>query len=233
MTATQRSKVVPLAPLVDAQRWPDIAALPHRPVRAAIAKQLFRHAAARVRLRVAEGEHSWYGGGTGADPLMRLVRPEAFFHRLGDTATIGFGEAYMAGDWITDDLPGVLSAFAANMRDLIPPKLQRLRHAVLSRQPGHHDNTIEGARKNIHQHYDLSNDLFTLFLDETMTYSSAIYSGDPARSADSLADAQRRKIDRLLDAAGVTRRHPASRDRHRMGRAGVRGPRRAVPRSPR
>jgi cyclopropane-fatty-acyl-phospholipid synthase len=156
-----------------------------------------------VPLRVVEGEHSWYGGGAGADPVMRLVRPARFFERLGDSGTIGFGEAYMAGDWVTDDLPGVLSAFAANMRRLIHPTLRRLRHAVLSRQPWQHDNTIEGARDNIHQHYDLSNELFKLFLDESMTYSSALFAGDPARSPDSLADAQRRKIDRLLDTAGV------------------------------
>ena len=54
-----------------------------------------------------------------------------------------------------------------------------------------------GARRNIQRHYDLSNDLFALFLDETMTYSSAWFCRRHAR------DAQRRKIDRLLDAAGV------------------------------
>jgi cyclopropane-fatty-acyl-phospholipid synthase len=203
MTVTQRPNVVPLTGPIDPQRWPDIATVPRRPARAAIARRLFRRAAAHVPLRVSEGERSWYGGGGAADPVMRLVRPRAFFERLGDSGTIGFGEAYMAGDWVTDDLPGVLSAFAANMRSMIPRALQRLRHAVLSRQPGHHDNTIEGARQNIHQHYDLSNELFMLFLDETMTYSSAIYSGDPAQSDDDLATAQRRKIDRLLDAAGV------------------------------
>jgi cyclopropane-fatty-acyl-phospholipid synthase len=203
MPSTQRTTVVPITGQVDAERWPDVAAVPHRPLRATIAKRLFRHAVARVPLRVAEGEDPWYGGGTAADPLMRLVRPEAFFQRLGDSGTIGFGEAYMAGDWRADDLPGVLTAFAANLRDLVPSGLQRLRHAILSRQPHHHDNTIEGARANIHQHYDLSNDLFALFLDETMTYSSAIFTGDPSRSPDSLADAQRRKIDRLLDSIGV------------------------------
>jgi cyclopropane-fatty-acyl-phospholipid synthase len=109
----------------------------------------------------------------------------------------------MAGDWTTDDLPGVLSAFAANMRNMIPPVLHKLRNAVLSRQPGHHDNTIEGARDNIHQHYDLSNDLFKLFLDETLTYSSAIFDGEPNGSAEDLTTAQHRKIDRLLDAANV------------------------------
>ena len=74
---------------------------------------------------------------------------------------------------------------------------------MLSVQPRHHDNTIEGARQNIHQHYDLSNDLFRLFLDESLTYSSAIFDGEPHDSPEDLATAQRRKIDRLLDAAGV------------------------------
>ncbi len=202
MTVTSSGRAAPAAGYVDPERWPDIAVVPNSPMRAAIAKRLFRHAVRGLPLRVIEPE-SWYGNGTGTDPVMRLVRPEAFYQRLGETGTIGFGEAYMAGDWTTDDLPAVLSAFAARMRYLIPPALQRLRHAVLSRQPSHHDNTLEGARDNIHQHYDLSNDLFRLFLDETMTYSSAIFDGEPNRSPERLADAQRRKIDRLLDAAGV------------------------------
>jgi cyclopropane-fatty-acyl-phospholipid synthase len=202
MTVTSSGRSAAVAAYVDRQRWPDIATVPRRPARAAIAKQLFRYAVRRLRLRVIEPD-SWYGGGTGTDPVMRLVRPDVFFARLGDSGTIGFGEAYMAGDWVSDDLPGVLTAFASRLQDLIPPTLQRLRNAVLSRQPAHHDNTIQGARANIHQHYDLSNDLFRLFLDDTMTYSSAIFDGAPAESAESLADAQRRKIDRLLDIAGV------------------------------
>ena len=202
MTTTQRPQAAPPTAAVDAGRWPDIAVVPHRPLRAAIAKQIFRRAVAGIPLRVLDGGRA-YGNGKSGDPTMRLVRPAAFFARLGDSGTIGFGEAYMAGDWVTDDLPGVLTAFAGNLRGLVPQSLQRLRHAVLSRQPGHHDNTIEGARQNIQRHYDLSNDLFRLFLDETMTYSSALFSGDPANSPDTLADAQRRKIDRLLDTAGV------------------------------
>jgi cyclopropane-fatty-acyl-phospholipid synthase len=202
MTTTQRPHAATPTTAIDAARWPDIAVVPHRPARAAVARQIFRRAAARIPLQLDEGGRA-YGGGRPGDPTMRLVRPGAFFHRLGDSGTIGFGEAYMAGDWVTDDLPGVLTAFAGNLRGLVPQSVQRLRHAVLSRQPGHEDNTIEGARQNIRRHYDLSNDLFQLFLDETMTYSCALYSGDPAGSPDSLADAQRRKIDRLLDIAGV------------------------------
>ncbi|HKC28730.1 MAG TPA: cyclopropane-fatty-acyl-phospholipid synthase family protein [Jatrophihabitans sp.] len=203
MTSTRRSQPLHAPRPVDPQRWPDVATVPSRPVRAVIARRLFRQAVARIPLRVVEAGGSWYGAGTGRDPVMRLERPDAFYQRLGNSGTIGFGEAFMAGDWSTDDLLGVLTAFASRLRELVPATLQRLRHAVLSRQPGHHDNTIEGARQNIHQHYDLSNDLFALFLDETMTYSSAVYSADPANSQDTLADAQRRKIDRLLDRAGV------------------------------
>jgi cyclopropane-fatty-acyl-phospholipid synthase len=188
---------------VDPRRWPDVAAVPHSPVRAAIAERLFRQAVRRIPLRVAEPGGHCSGGGTGTDPVMRLVHPETFFVRLGATGTIGFGEAYMAGDWTADDLPAVLAAFAGSLRELIPATLQRLRYAVLRRQPRQHDNTVEGARANIHQHYDLSNELFALFLDETMTYSSAIFAGDPRGSTEPLADAQRRKVDRLLDAAGV------------------------------
>ena len=122
-----------LAP-VDPALWPDVAAVPHKPVRAAIAKRIFRRAADRLPLRVQEGTRT-YGGGDHLAPIMVLGRPDAFYERLGATGTIGFGEAYMAGDWTTDDLAGVLSAFAANMRDLVPPVFHRLRHAVLSRQP--------------------------------------------------------------------------------------------------
>jgi cyclopropane-fatty-acyl-phospholipid synthase len=187
---------------IDPALWPDVAQIPRKPARAAIAKRIFRRAAERIPLRVQEGSQ-YYGGGDAQAPVMLLVRPEAFYERLGATGTIGFGEAYMAGDWTTDDLAGVLSAFAANMRDLVPPIFHRLRHAVLSRQPEKHDNTVDGARENIHHHYDLSNDLFTTFLDESLTYSSAIFDGEPDHSAEPLTTAQDRKIDRLLDAAGV------------------------------
>jgi cyclopropane-fatty-acyl-phospholipid synthase len=190
---------------IDPTMWPDIATVPHRPVRARAAKRIFHNAVGRIPLRVVEKGGRSYGGGDASAPVLRLVRPESFFHRLGATGTIGFGEAYMAGDWTADDLAAVLSAFAANMRELVPAMLHRLRHAVLHRQPAHEDNTVEGARDNIRRHYDLSNELFKTFLDATMTYSSAVFDGEPNGADDDLADAQRRKIDRLLDVAKVAK----------------------------
>ena len=110
----------------------------------------------------------------------------------------------MAGDWDADDPAAVLTPFAARMDKLVPAWMQRLRHFYVRHQPHAERNTKSGARDNIRRHYDLSNDLFAQFLDETMTYSCARFDGrDEPRADVSLADAQWRKIDTLLDATGV------------------------------
>jgi cyclopropane-fatty-acyl-phospholipid synthase len=97
--------------------------------------------------------------------------------------------------------------FASEVATLVPRPLQALRRFYVRRQPPADDPSEANARSNIHRHYDLSNDLFALFLDETMTYSSALFEdgagGAPVASDALLAQAQRRKIDRLLDLAGV------------------------------
>jgi len=138
---------------------------------------------------------------------MELHRLPDFFRRFGASGLIGFGESYLAGDWDSTDLTSLLTVFAANAADLVPPWLQRLRRLAVRRQPAEDQQTVPGARRNIGRHYDLSNDLFALFLDEGMTYSSALFGtgtdGKPEAGAELLAQAQRRKIDRLLDRAGV------------------------------
>ncbi|GAA2476140.1 SAM-dependent methyltransferase [Winogradskya humida] len=180
---------------VAAQRWPDVAVTPRAPLRARIAARMFRRISGRLALRVAYPD----GRVTGATgPTLRLVRPQAFYARLGTNGLIGFGEAYQAGDWEADDPVAVLTVFAERMGTLIPPRLQWLRHLHGTRAPRAERNTREGARSNIHRHYDLSNALFALFLDPSMSYSSALFD----TSAD-LTTAQHRKIDRLLDATGV------------------------------
>lgn len=110
----------------------------------------------------------------------------------------------MAGEWQSNDLAGVMTAFANSVADLIPPALQRLRPLAVVRHPRSMYNSIKQARNNIAEHYDLSNELFAEFLDDTMTYSAALFTWLPA-APEELAAAQRRKIDRLLDVAGVER----------------------------
>ena len=105
----------------------------------------------------------------------------------------------MAGEWDSPELVAVLEALARHLDTLVPPPLQRFRRFYEPRQPAAEDNDQAGARRNIARHYDLSNDLFAAFLDQTMTYSSALFTDD----RESLEQAQARKIDRLLDATGV------------------------------
>ena len=186
---------------VDPDRWPDVAVAAGSPARAAVARVLFGAAVVRLPLRVHLPGGSLHGAGGPGTPVMRIRRPREFFRRLGASGLIGFGESYLAGEWDSTDLTGLLTVFAAYAAELIPPPLQRLRQLAVRRQPPGERQTIAGARHNIGRHYDLSNDLFALFLDETMTYSCALFA-DPSAPGD-LAEAQRRKIDRLLDRAGV------------------------------
>ncbi|WP_019878188.1 SAM-dependent methyltransferase [Sporichthya polymorpha] len=197
-------------PGVDPVRWPDVASLPPGGYRAKAARVLFERVARRMELQILLPDGTNIGAGGAGTPMMRLVRPPALYRRLGNGGLIGFGEAYLAGDWTADDLTAVLTVFCRRMATLVPPALQRLRDVAVHRHPHTERGTAENARRNISRHYDLSNDLFALFLDETLTYSAALFGpGDGSDAAaatatwDDLADAQRRKVDRLLDAAGV------------------------------
>jgi cyclopropane-fatty-acyl-phospholipid synthase len=168
---------------------------PRRPTRARIARALFERAVAGLeRLEVIAPDGQPLRRQPGA-PRMEITS-EAFFHRLADSGKIGFGEAYMADEWGADDLAGVLSAFASRLTSLVPVPLQRLRRLYEPAQPRHERNTPDGARSNISRHYDLSNELFAVFLDETMTYSCAVF-----EPGDTLADAQRRKYQAVCDMA--------------------------------
>jgi len=187
-------------------RWPDLAVVPAGRGRDLIASCLLRRIAARLPIRVAPAGRRPFGRGGPAAPVLVLHRPGAFYRRLGARGLIGLGESYMAGDWDCADLTGLLEILARHVDRLVPPGSQWLRRLYVHRPPASDDSSVAGARRNISRHYDLSNGLFALFLDETMTYSSAVFEerdGRPDASAALLAAAQRRKIDRLLDLAGV------------------------------
>ncbi|MEU2117007.1 cyclopropane-fatty-acyl-phospholipid synthase family protein [Streptomyces sp. NPDC016459] len=186
---------------VDTARWPDVSGLPSaRPGHTAVARHLVGRALRKLSLVDPRGGRRTGVAGTG--PRMSLHDPDAFYRRIGRDGLIGFGESYMAGEWDSDDLPGVLTVLAAHADDLVPAPLRRLRPMWASVRPGSDRNTPHGSLRNIRRHYDLSNDLFAAFLDPTLTYSSAVFTAFPARF-ESLATAQHRKIDRLLDLAQV------------------------------
>ncbi|MDN5930627.1 MAG: cyclopropane-fatty-acyl-phospholipid synthase family protein [Pseudonocardia sp.] len=184
--------------------WPGLATPPKAPGKARIAEALFRRAVKGLPVRVVFPGGERIGAGGPDSPVMRIVRPASFFHRLGAGSKIGFGESYMVGDWTTTDLADLLTPFAATLSTLIPPTLQRIgRRYAEARQPKEEVNTVEGSRENIHRHYDLSNDLFATFLDETMSYSAGWFADGSGDTPGDLVLAQERKIDGVLDMAGV------------------------------
>ena len=188
--------------------WSDITPIrrgPKAKISVAIARKIFVKVADRLGISVSTD-------GSPAD--LRLIRPEEFFARLGQDGLIGFGEAYMTGAWEADDLGGTLTVLCNEIGDLVPMWMQRLRAFYVSRPPRAQRGSSRNTRKNIAHHYDLSNDLFGLFLDSTMSYSSAMFDADSVTSgrhtllapplvASDLVEAQGRKIDSILDAAGV------------------------------
>ena len=111
---------------------------------------------------------------------------------------MGVGESYVDGDWEADDLPAFLTLAAEN-EDRLAVGSRLTRVLNLGHDVVHflRRNTRRGSRRNIAAHYDLSNEFFALFLDETMTYSSALFEHEDQP----LADAQRHKYRSLADKA--------------------------------
>ncbi|MBO1332285.1 class I SAM-dependent methyltransferase [Streptomyces sp. VRA16 Mangrove soil] len=184
----------------DPARWPDVAAVPHASwARTAVTEAVVGRALRELplRVRLADGRTLGLGG-----PLIEVHDPRAFHARIGRHGLVGFGESYMAREWDAPDLVGALTVLAAHAGELVPVPLQRLRRLWALRRPRNERNTPDGSRTNISRHYDLSNDLFAVFLDDTLTYSAALFRGFPADQS-LLAAAQHRKIDRLLDLAEV------------------------------
>lgn len=109
---------------------------------------------------------------------------------------IGFGETYMEGLWDTSDLPVVLRYFTENVATI-----ERLLHGnmfyrmLFGMRSMFRPNTRKGSQKNIYAHYDLGNDFYKLWLDETMTYSSAVYATNHSLP---LEQAQTAKYERIL-----------------------------------
>jgi len=120
--------------------------------------------------------------------------------RRGD---IGFAESFIAGDWSSDSLAGVLEIAVAN-RDQLESAIYgrwwtqliaRLRH-LLNR------NDRAGSRRNIQAHYDLGNPFYRLWLDPSMSYSSALFAGRPDLT---LEQAQHAKYQRVIDELALPR----------------------------
>lgn len=170
--------------------------------RAVIAKQLLRRIAPHVDVQVILPNGEKLGPAKPNLPTM-TIHDENFFVRLGNDLKIGLGESFMANEWsASPDLAEVLTPYAEKLLHIVPAWMRKFRKFVEPFQPKHEENNPEGSKSNISRHYDLSNELFALFLDETMSYSSANFGSDQVTFTN-LAKAQIRKIEGVLDYAGV------------------------------
>ncbi len=151
-----------------------------------------------LRLECPDGTVLLYGDGTPPVTLsLSSWEPCLAALRSGD---IGFAESYIAGQWTTDNLTGLLALFIRNRHALETAiygswwgsLLYRVRHLF-------NRNSRSGSRRNIHAHYDIGNAFYQLWLDPSMTYSSALFA-DPAFS---LQQAQHAKYRRILDETGA------------------------------
>jgi cyclopropane-fatty-acyl-phospholipid synthase len=181
--------------------------LPWTDLRTALARRILRTVAGRVPVDVRLPDGTSLAPPASPDlPVLEVVRPESLFRRIAQSPKIGIGEGYMAGDWRAadgTDLAAVLMPFAERVTTAVPPALARLRRVVDRPLPAIQRNDLEGSRRNIEAHYDLSNDLFAAFLDETMSYSSALFDERRAFGEQDLAASQLRKVHAILDLAEV------------------------------
>ncbi|MBX3027205.1 class I SAM-dependent methyltransferase [bacterium] len=163
--------------------------------------RLARWREGRLSLTLPDGSVRELGvPAAGEQPLALHVHEWRFFRRLLLGGDIGAGESYVDGDWSCSDLVRLCALVVRDqsvLDDASPWRLgSRLVHAVRRLREA---NTRRGSRRNIRHHYDLGNDFFRLFLDESLTYSAGVY----ARPGATLAEAQREKLDGICRAIGV------------------------------
>ena len=154
----------------------------------------------RLNLTLPSGESLTLGNGEGSITANVTIVSDEFYRQVILYGDIGFGEAYVAGLWDTDNITNVIKWFLLNVENnptISGGKTQALALNLFKwfNKIYHFKraNTISGSQKNISEHYDLNNDFFASFLDPTMTYSSAYFYKDGL----SLEEAQLAKYERL------------------------------------
>ena len=137
-----------------------------------------------------------FGDGDSRYPEARVeVRDARFWSAVASRGSVGAGEAYAWGWWHSDDPTAVVRLFVRNREALegMEAGLARLSAPLRAAYHALRKNTVDGSRSNISAHYDLSNDFFALFLDETMTYSCGIFDSEET----TLREASIAKIDSI------------------------------------
>ena len=129
------------------------------------------------KLHIIEDVNSHHFGNRGGLEVTIQVHDSRFYGDIAFGGSVGAGEAYMLGYWTTDNLTGLIRLMVLNqgVMDTLEGGMAWLARPFLKVLHSMNRNTQDGSRRNIAAHYDLGNDMFQLFLDPTMMYSSAIF----------------------------------------------------------
>ena len=133
--------------------------------------------------------------------VITVVDP-GFYQKMVMAGSVGGGEAYIYGWWRCDNLTALVRIFALNLAtlDKLDSAITRLGRPLLKLLNWRNRNSKQQARKNIAAHYDLGNDMYRLFLDSSMMYSSAVY---PTPDS-TLAEAQQYKLKQICEKLQLT-----------------------------
>ena len=178
---------------------------PERFQRGGLAESLVLALAARVNTGELAitlphgGERFFKGTQAGPGAALRVHHPRAL-RRILLGGTLAFAEAYMEGDCDSPNLAALVEFVIRNEAALLTAldgqrwsrALQRLGHLL-------RPNSKRGSRRNIARHYDLGNDFYALWLDPSMTYSSAVFE----RPGESFEAAQDNKYRRMAELAAI------------------------------
>lgn len=159
-------------------------------------KALANTAYGTLTLRDPDGEYEFRGSHDASVIHAHIeVQDPSCYRDMVFGGSIGAGEAYMTGDWTSPDLTAVIRFMSRNLDTLnqLEDGLARLTRPLQRLYHWGNRNTEKGSRRNIAAHYDLGNDLFKLFLDPTMMYSSAIFPGEQS----TLEEGSVEKLDRI------------------------------------
>jgi len=185
---------------------PDARPSPFAPVAKALALRGMRNPSGGwFELEMPDGTVHRMGSGANGPRFARVtVTSKDFFRRIARRGRVGFGEAYQAGDWLTDDLPAFLEMLALTAEDVRRRPPASLVPAAIAKRPRlPNPADLVRARRDVRYHYDLGNDLYEAFLDPSMTYSCAYFEheGQP------LEDAQQAKYRRLCEKLRIGPEH--------------------------
>ncbi len=154
----------------------------------------------RLEIELPDGSRRDFGDPAARPRAIVRVRRWAFFRKVLIGGGTGAGGSYIDGDWEADDLVRLVRLVVLNdLRLEDASAVARLGNLADRFAHWTRRNTQRGAKANIVAHYDLSNELYSTFLDETMTYSCAVFE-DPGQS---LAEAQRNKVRTIAAKAAL------------------------------